>query len=82
MFVDQGLASEVRRREDESFERDPAVLAMRIEHFPPRQVHYRKFEEVDDDAPFTSGPAGPSDAPLIFVVVFPRWLGFSSARPP
>jgi hypothetical protein len=38
VFVDQGFTSEVRRGKGEPFECDPAVLAVRVERFPSRQV--------------------------------------------
>lgn len=60
VFVYQRLAAEVRRRQGEPFERDPAVLAVRVECFPLRQVLYWKLKEVDDGA--TASTAGPSNA--------------------
>lgn len=60
MFVDQRLASEVRRRQGEPFQRDPAVLAVRVERFPFRQVLDREFEDVDNDV--TADAAGPPNA--------------------
>ena len=61
MFVDQRLASEVRCRQSEPFENDPAVLAMRIQCFPFRQMLDREFEEVSNGA--AASAAGPSDTP-------------------